>query len=223
MIASGPTVPDAPGLSPTPALVMSKDRIIEPAAVMAQILLGVKPMDAKPGDPIFALGAFSARPASCRARSAPARRRRCGETSCRIVLSDRIEGEARYADLLHAAIARQLRAGEFRIGDRAVSLLRLALRWRDHRHCQVRGSRWSVVFRWRWRARWCRRHLRARLRHRRHHGTEDNAGAILYADSVGRAADYGISAAAALAPHGYGFFAALGDLVITGPTLTKCQ
>jgi hydroxypyruvate reductase len=53
-------------------------------------------------------------------------------------------------------------------------------------------------------------------------GTEDNAGAILYPDSIGRAGAVGISAKAALADNdGYGFFAALGDLVITGPTLTN--
>ena len=36
------------------------------------------------------------------------------------MLSDRIEGEARDVALVHAAIALQLRAGEFRVGDRAV-------------------------------------------------------------------------------------------------------
>ena len=38
------------------------------------------------------------------------------------MLSDRIEGEARDVALVHAAIARQLRAGEFRVGDRTVAL-----------------------------------------------------------------------------------------------------
>ena len=53
-------------------------------------------------------------------------------------------------------------------------------------------------------------------------GTEDNAGAILYPDSIARAAARDISAKAALAENdGYGFFAALGDLVMTGPTLTN--
>ena len=53
-------------------------------------------------------------------------------------------------------------------------------------------------------------------------GTEDNAGAIVYPDSIVRAATLGIGAPAALADNdGYGFFAALGDLVVTGPTLTN--
>ena len=53
-------------------------------------------------------------------------------------------------------------------------------------------------------------------------GTEDNAGAIVYPDSLARAAALGVSAHKALAENdGYGFFAALGDLVVTGPTLTN--
>jgi hydroxypyruvate reductase len=53
-------------------------------------------------------------------------------------------------------------------------------------------------------------------------GTEDNAGAIVYPDSLARAAAQGISANKSLAENdGYGFFSALGDLVVTGPTLTN--
>ena len=53
-------------------------------------------------------------------------------------------------------------------------------------------------------------------------GTEDNAGAIVYPDSLTRAAAVGISAQDMLADNdGYRFFAALGDLVVTGPTLTN--
>jgi hydroxypyruvate reductase len=53
-------------------------------------------------------------------------------------------------------------------------------------------------------------------------GTEDNAGAVLTADTLARARDAGIDAKARLADNdGYGFFAALGDLVVTGPTRTN--
>jgi hydroxypyruvate reductase len=49
-------------------------------------------------------------------------------------------------------------------------------------------------------------------------GSEDNAGAILTPDSMRRGPD----ARAMLARHdSYGFFAALGDLVVTGPTRTN--
>lgn len=53
-------------------------------------------------------------------------------------------------------------------------------------------------------------------------GTEDNAGAVLTPDSIGRAATQGISAKKMLENNdGYSFFSALGDLVITGPTRTN--
>lgn len=53
-------------------------------------------------------------------------------------------------------------------------------------------------------------------------GTEDNAGAILTPDTLTRAAALGVDAKARLADNdGYGFFSALGDLVVTGPTRTN--
>jgi hydroxypyruvate reductase len=53
-------------------------------------------------------------------------------------------------------------------------------------------------------------------------GSEDNAGAILGPDSLARAEAAGLDAKARLADNdGYGFFAALDDLIVTGPTLTN--
>jgi hydroxypyruvate reductase len=53
-------------------------------------------------------------------------------------------------------------------------------------------------------------------------GTEDNAGAISAPDSLARAASLGLGAAQLLANNdGYSFFAALNDLVVTGPTRTN--
>ncbi|HTS85465.1 MAG TPA: glycerate kinase [Usitatibacter sp.] len=53
-------------------------------------------------------------------------------------------------------------------------------------------------------------------------GSEDNAGAILTPDALERASKKGLSAKALLANNdGYGFFSALGDLVVTGPTRTN--
>jgi hydroxypyruvate reductase len=53
-------------------------------------------------------------------------------------------------------------------------------------------------------------------------GSEDNAGAILTPDAVARAAAKGLNARRLLADNdGYGFFSALGDLVVTGPTRTN--
>jgi len=53
-------------------------------------------------------------------------------------------------------------------------------------------------------------------------GTEDNAGAIAGPDSLRRAASLGLRAKDFLADNdGYTFFSKLGDLVVTGPTLTN--
>jgi len=53
-------------------------------------------------------------------------------------------------------------------------------------------------------------------------GSEDNAGALIAPDSLARARALGIDAEASLADNdAYGFFAALGNLIITGPTYTN--
>jgi hydroxypyruvate reductase len=53
-------------------------------------------------------------------------------------------------------------------------------------------------------------------------GTEDNAGCIMTSDTMIRARAAGLDAVAALADNdSHGFFSALGDLVITGPTRTN--
>ncbi len=53
-------------------------------------------------------------------------------------------------------------------------------------------------------------------------GSEHNAGALFAPDSLARARALGIDARRLLAGNdSYGFFSALGDLVVTGPTLTN--
>lgn len=53
-------------------------------------------------------------------------------------------------------------------------------------------------------------------------GTEDNAGAVLGPDTLARAAALGLNAKSLLVGHdSYGFFSALSDLVVTGPTRTN--
>jgi len=53
-------------------------------------------------------------------------------------------------------------------------------------------------------------------------GTEDAAGAIVAPDTLARVGALGLDAGRVLAGHdSYGLFAALGDLVMTGPTLTN--
>ena len=53
-------------------------------------------------------------------------------------------------------------------------------------------------------------------------GSEDNAGAIVTPDTVARARAHGIDIGALLAENDvYTLFSELGDLVVTGPTLTN--
>lgn len=53
-------------------------------------------------------------------------------------------------------------------------------------------------------------------------GAESNAGAICAPDSLSRARSLGLDATRMLADNdGFGFFSALGDLVVTGPTRTN--
>jgi hydroxypyruvate reductase len=53
-------------------------------------------------------------------------------------------------------------------------------------------------------------------------GSEDNAGAILLPDTLERAARAGLNVKAHLANNdAYTVFARLGDLLVTGPTLTN--
>ncbi len=223
VIASGPTVPDATTFADARA-VLEKYRIGEPLAVIAHLAAQADETP-KPGDPIFARARFEliASPlASLRAAADAALR----QNITPIVLSDRIEGEARDVALVHAAIARQLRAGEFRVGDRAVPLPAVLLSGGETTvtvNGPGRGGR-NVEF---------LLALAVALDGAPGisafacdtdgiDGTEDNAGAILHPDSIARAAALGIGAGAALADNdGYGFFAALGDLVVTGPTLTN--
>ncbi|HUC71846.1 MAG TPA: glycerate kinase [Stellaceae bacterium] len=223
VIASGPTTPDATTFAEARA-VLTKYGIEGPPAVIEHLRAAASETP-KPGDPAFQRARFEliASPQdSLRAAAAEALRRNVTP----IVLSDRIEGEARDVGLVHAAIARQLRAGEFRVGGQAIGPPAVLLS----------GGETTVT-------------LRGKGRGGRNvefllaltvaldgadgisaiacdtdgiDGTEDNAGAISYPHSIARAAARGIRATAALADNdGYGFFAALGDLVVTGPTLTN--
>jgi glycerate 2-kinase len=223
VIASGPTVPDPTSFADARA-VLAKYQIEAPSAVTAH-LAAARAETPKPDDPIFARSEFvlvASPQGSLRAAAAAALR----QNITPIVLSDRIEGEARDVGLVHAAIARQVRGGEFRVGDRIVGPPAVLLSGGETTVSVKGGGRGgrNVEF---------LLALAVALDGAPGisalacdtdgiDGTEDNAGAILYPDSIARAAACGIRATAALADNdGHGFFAALGDLVVTGPTLTN--
>jgi len=223
VIASGPTVPD-PSTFADARAVLTKYRIDEPKSVIAH-LAAAADESPKPGDPVFAKAQYTliASPQQALAAAADAALK-AGVAP--IVLSDRIEGEARDIGLMHAAIALQLAAGRFRVGADAVKLPAVLLSGgettvtvRGH----GRGGRNSEFL----------LSLAGALDGAEGiaaiacdtdgiDGTEDNAGAILLPDSITRAAACGISLKAALAENdAYGFFRSLGDLIVTGPTLTN--
>jgi glycerate 2-kinase len=223
VIASGPTVPDASTFAAARA-VLAKYRIEAPAAIVEHLRAAASETP-KPGDPIFARARFElvASPGeSLRAAAALALRRKIAP----IVLSDRIEGEARDVAAVHAAIAFQLRARRFQVGARVILPPAVLLSGGETTVTvsgSGRGGRNAEFL----------LALAVALDGAPGisglacdtdgiDGTEDNAGAILYPDSIARAAARGIDARAALADNdGYGFFSALGDLVSTGPTRTN--
>ncbi len=143
-----------------------------------------------------------------------------------VILGDAIEGEARDAALMHAAIARQVAADRFIVGERAVKPP-VALLSGGETTVTVRGkgrggrnAEFALA-------------LAVALNGAPGiyalacdtdgvDGTEDNAGARIGPDTMSRAAVAGVNLKERLADNdGYGAFAALGDLVITGPTLTN--
>ncbi len=223
VIASGPTVPDASTFADA-AAVLAKYRIEAPASIVAHLRAAAAETP-KSGDPIFARARFElvASPdESLRAAASLA----LGRKIAPIVLSDRIEGEACDVAAVHAAIALQLRARRFQVGARVITPPAVLLSGGETTVTvggSGRGGRNAEFL----------LALAVALDGAPGisglacdtdgiDGTEDNAGAILYPDSIARAAARGIGAGAALADNdGYGFFSALGDLVVTGPTRTN--
>ena len=217
VIASGPTVPEES--TPAQALAALADYDVPvPPAVRAH--LETTPGCPGPHDPRMARvrnHVIAAPQQSLEAAAAVARQ--AGVTP--VILSDSLEGESREVGIVLAGIARQVRrhgqpapppcvllsGGETTVtvrgtgrGGRNVELLlalALALRGAEATHaiaCDTDGI----------------------------DGAAEVAGALIGPDTLHRAERLGVSAAAALADNdGHGFFAALGDQVVTGPTLTN--
>jgi hydroxypyruvate reductase len=227
VIASGPTVPDPTTFADARA-VLAKYRIAPPPAVTAHLTAAAEETP-KPGDPLFRRTRFEllASPQQALAAAADAALAR-GVTP--IVLSDRIEGEARDVGGVHAAIALQLAAGQLRVGGSVVAPPAVLLSGGETTvtvRGNGRGGR-NVEFLLGLSAALARDPAGAAgiaalaCDTDGIDGTEDNAGAIVYPDTLARAAMRDIALDKALAENdGYGFFAALGDLIVTGPTLTN--
>jgi hydroxypyruvate reductase len=217
-IASGPTVPDPTSLADAKAVLGKYG--ISPAPAIAGHLENPASESPKPGDSRLSTSTIemiSAPQASLEAAAEAARA--AGVTP--LVLGDAIEGEAREVAKVMAGIALQvvrhgqpapapcvlLSGGETTVtvrgqgrgGRNAEFLLALAVALDGQPGVHAFAGDTDGI-----------------------DGTEDNAGALLFPDSLERAEQQGISAKALLADNnGYGFFSTLGDLVVTGPTQTN--
>jgi hydroxypyruvate reductase len=218
VIASGPTVADPTTFADALA-ILDKYRITEPLTVVNH-LRAAREETPKPGDPRLAgteLHMVATPQMSLEAAAEVARK--SGVTP--VILGDAIEGESREVALVHAGIARQVKrhgqpakapcvllsGGETTVtvrgrghgGRNSEFLLALAVALNGESGISALAGDTDGV-----------------------DGTEDNAGAVLTPDSLLRAAARNLDAKAMLADNdGYSFFSGLGDLVITGPTLTN--
>jgi hydroxypyruvate reductase len=217
-IASGPTAPD-PTSSADALAILRRYAIDAPAGVLAH-LESAAAETPKPGDPRFAKvsNVIVAAPRLSLAAAAAAARL-AGVTP--LDLGDAIEGEAREVGKAFAGIALSAarrgapaRApcvlisggettvtvrGKGRGGRNAEFLLGLALALDGAAGIWALAGDTDGI-----------------------DGSEDNAGAIVAPDTLARAAALGLNPRALLDDNdAYTLFAALGDLVVTGPTLTN--
>ncbi len=217
IIASGPTVPD-PSTNEDALGIIEKYGIDVPDNMRR--LLDTAEETPQPGDPCFenVENIMIATPqASLEAAAAAARE--AGVTP--VILGDSIEGESRDVALVHAGIARQcamrgqpeqppcvlISGGETTItlkgngkgGPNTEFLLSLAIALDGMEHIYALAGDTDGV-----------------------DGSEDNAGALIYPDTLARAEKAGINPKAMLANNDpYRFFKGIGDLLETGPTLTN--
>ncbi len=221
-IASGPCAPD-PTTYKDALNILTHYECKIPAAVQETLARGIRGELAetpKPGDPAFARTENRVIATAHQSLAAAAKFFEAHGVRAAI-LGDSVTGEAREVAKVYAALAREVRAhgqpwqppvalisggectvtvrGNGRGGRCAEFLLSLVndLQGADGIHalaCDTDGI----------------------------DGTEDNAGAVAAPDSLARAASLSLRAAKLLENNdGYGFFSALGDLVITGPTRTN--
>ncbi len=215
VIASGPTVPD-PTTSAEAEAILDRYAITVSDAVRAYLESPISETP-KPGDRRFANvdNRMIATPAEALAQAAELAESR-GVTA--VVLGDDLEGEARQLGTEHAQLAQALageRARPFVIlsggettvtvrgtgrGGRNVEyLLALTIGLAGTPNVYALAADTDGI-----------------------DGTEDNAGALAGPDTLARGRALGMTADDYLGNNdAYTFFSALGDLIITGPTLTN--
>jgi glycerate 2-kinase len=218
VIASGPTTPDATTLADARA-VLERYGIAAPTSVVA-LLKDAKAETPKPGDPAFAR--METRIIAAPQASLEAAAEIAAKAGYRpLILGDAIEGEAREVGKVMAGVARQVAVhgqpapppcvlisggettvtvkGTGRGGRNVEFLLSLAVALDGRPQIfAIAGDTDGVD------------------------GAEEVAGAIVTPDSLERAGALGLDALALLADNdAHRFFRALGDQVVTRPTLTN--
>ncbi len=221
-IASGPCSPD-PSRFTDALAVLERWRVRAPASVQAHLRRGANgevPETPKPGDGAFArVDSRIVATAHASLEAAAAVFARVGVQP--VILGDTITGEARDVAQVVAAIAREI-ARYGRPFERPVALLS--------------GGECTVTIRGAGTGGRCAEFLLALALELRGvddawaiaadtdgiDGVGENAGALFAPDTLARAASMGIDARARLDDNDAGgFFRALGDLVVTGPTRTN--
>jgi hydroxypyruvate reductase len=222
-IASGPCTPD-PTTFADAAEILRRSGVTPPASIAARLEAGMSGRVAetpKPGDAAFAR-VENRVIATAQASLAAAGEAFRAQGVTPVIMGDGVTGESREVAKVFAAFARQVR----RHGGEPLRPP-LAL---------VSGGETTVTIRGSGRGGRCTEFLLSLAielagLERTHaiacdtdgiDGSEDNAGAVLAPDSIARAAAAGLDAKRLLADNdAYGFFSALGDLVVTGPTRTN--
>jgi len=222
VIASGPTVAD-PGSRQEAQAVLARYAIDAPASVRAW-LDNPESESIKPGDARLAQvdTRIIAAPGLSLAAAADVARR---EGVIPVILGDAIEGEAAEVGRAFAGIARHAASAAAPFGRPCVLLSggETTVTLRKPLDSTARGGR-NVEFL----LAMCLQLAGADHIHALAADTDgvdgaaDIAGAIIRPDTLARAVAAGLDARAFLARHdGHGFFEALGDSLVTGPTLTN--
>ena len=224
IIASGPTVPDASTCADALA-ILNRYRIEVPPAVRAALEAGQYETP-KPGDAVFAGHAVHMTATPQQSLEAAAEAARAAGLAA-YVLSDEIEGESREVGKVHAALARAVarRGAPF---PRPCVILSggettVTIRQRPPGTPRGRGGRAGEFCMGLAQALQGEKNVWALAADTDGiDGVEDNAGARVAPDTLARAVAKGHRISDYLDRNdAYGYFEALGDLVVTGPTHTN--
>jgi len=218
VIGSGPTVPDGTTFAAARA-VIEKYAIVLPDSV-SEHLERAADETPKPGDPAFqgTTSHMVARPRASLDAAADLARRAGVQT---LILGDRVEGEAREVAAAHAAMATETR-DKMTGADQPIVLLsggELTVTIAGHGRGGPNGEYMLAMAR---ALDGAPAIFGLAIDTDGIDGSVDNAGAAISPDTLARAAAAGLDPQASLLDNdSYGFFAALGDLVMTGPTYTN--